>query len=105
MRNSMRRSSGTPGCARPWRSVFDRPAHGLDRATELDDRPIAGALDDAAGMGVDRGIDQIAAEAPQARERALFVGAGEPAIADEIGDQDRRELPGLAHCLALVARD
>ena len=56
-------------------------------------------------MGVDGGIDQIAAKPPQARERAPLVGAGEPAIADDISDQDRRDLPGLAHCLALEARD
>jgi hypothetical protein len=38
----------------------------------------------------DRGVDEIAAQPPQARERALLVGAGEPAVADDIGDQDRR---------------
>jgi hypothetical protein len=39
-------------------------------------------------------LDQIAA---QPSERALLVGPGEPAISDDVGDQDRRELAGLAH--------
>ena len=58
---------------------------------------VAGALDDAAVMGGDGGVDQIAAEAPKARQGAVLVRAGEPAVADDIGDQDRRELAGLAH--------
>ena len=58
---------------------------------------VAGALDDAAVVDGDGGVDQIAAQARKPRERAILVGAGEPAIADDIGDQDRREFPGLAH--------
>jgi len=46
-------------------------------------------------MGGDGGIDQVAAKAP--RKRAILVGAGEPAVSDDIGDQDRGDLPGLAH--------
>ena len=60
---------------------------------------VAGALDDAAVMGGDRRVDEVAAQAPQTRERSLLVGAGEPAVADDVRDQDRRELPGLAHCV------
>jgi hypothetical protein len=47
-------------------------------------------------MGGDGGVDEIAAQAPQTRERSLLVGAGEPAVADDVGDQNRRELPGLS---------
>ena len=43
------------------------------------------------------GIDQIAAQRPQPRQRAILVGAGEPAVADHVGDQDRRDLPGFGH--------
>ena len=43
------------------------------------------------------GIDQVAAQRPQPRQRAILVGAGEPAVADDIGDQDRRELPRFRH--------
>jgi hypothetical protein len=32
---------------------------------------------------------------------AVAVGAGEPAKSDDISDQDRRKLPGLAHCAVL----
>ncbi len=63
----------------------------------LDETSIAGALDDAPMMGGDGGIDQVASQPPKARQRAILVGAGEPAVADNIGDQNRRELPGLAH--------
>jgi hypothetical protein len=39
---------------------FDCAAHGVDHAAELDDRAVAGALNDAPVMSVDRGIDQVA---------------------------------------------
>ena len=55
---------------------LDRAAHGVDHAAELDEAPVAGALDDAPVMGVDRGIDQIAAQAAQTRKRPVLVGAG-----------------------------
>jgi hypothetical protein len=73
-------------------------AHRVDDAAKLDDCAIAGALDDAAVMGGDGGVDEIAAQPPDARQRAVLVKAREPAVADNIRDQDRRELPGLAHC-------
>ena len=40
---------------------LDRAAHRVDHAAELDDRAVAGALDDAAVMHRDGGVDQIAA--------------------------------------------
>jgi hypothetical protein len=56
-------------------------------------------------MGGDGGVDQVAAQRPEPRECSLLVDAGQPAVADDIGDQNRRELPGLAHCGPLaVAR-
>ena len=54
--------------------------HGVHHAAELDDRAVSGALDDVAVMGGDSGIDEVAAEAPKTHERALLIGAGEPAI-------------------------
>jgi len=80
---------------------FDGATHRVDRAAELDDRAIAGAFDNSAVMHRDCRIDEVAAERPQARERALLVGAGEPAIADDVGDQDRGELARLAHSAPL----
>ena len=76
---------------------FDRAAHGVDHAAELDRAAVAGALDDAAVMHGDGRIDQVAAQRPEPRQRAILVRAGEPAEADDVGGQDRREFPGLAH--------
>ena len=58
---------------------------------------VAGALDDAAVMRGDRGIDQIATEAPQARQGAILVRPGEPAVADNVGDQDCSEFTRFPH--------
>jgi hypothetical protein len=76
---------------------FDRAAHGVDRAAELDDRAVAGALDDAAMVHRDDRVNQVAAERPEPRQRAIFVRSCKPAIAGDVGDQNRRELPGLGH--------
>jgi hypothetical protein len=58
---------------------------------------VAGALDDPAMVGRDGRIDEIAGQAPDAREGSLLVGAGEAAVSDDAGDQNRCELPGPAH--------
>ena len=76
---------------------FDRAAHGVDDAAELDDRAVAGALDDAPVMHGDGRIDQVAAQRPQPRQDAILVRAGEPAVADHVRAKDRRKFPGLAH--------
>src|SRR5271165_6383064 len=52
-------------------------------------------------MDGDRRVDQVAAKGSEPSEDAIFVRAGEPAVADDVGHQDRRELPGLGHCTAL----
>ena len=67
---------------------FDRAAHGVDDAAELDNRAVAGALDDAAVMRGDGGVDEVAAQRPQPRQGAIFVRPGEPA------DSRRRRRPG-----------
>ena len=48
-------------------------------------------------MRGDRGVDQIVAQPPQPRQRAIFIRSSQPAVADNIGDQDRCNFPGLAH--------
>jgi len=75
---------------------FDRAAHSVDRAAKFDDGAVAGPLDHAAVMGGDGRIDQIAAQGAKPGERAVLVGAGEPAVADDIGGQDGRELSRFA---------
>jgi|HubBroStandDraft_6_1064221.scaffolds.fasta_scaffold2605118_1 hypothetical protein len=47
------------------------------------------------------GIDETAMEAPQARQGAILVNPGEPAIADDIRDQDCRYFPGFAQFASL----
>ena len=79
---------------------LDGAAHRIDDAAKLDEAAVARALDDAPVMRGDRRINQIAAQRPQPRQRSLLVGAGEPAVADDIGDQDRSDLPRFRHGVA-----
>ena len=57
---------------------------------------VARALDDPAVVDGDRRVDQVAAQRAEARQNPFLVGAGEPAVADDVGDQDRRNFPGFA---------
>jgi hypothetical protein len=65
---------------------FERAAHRVDDAAELNHAAIAGALDDPAMMHGDCGVNQIAAQRTQSRQSSIFVHAREPAIADHIRD-------------------
>ena len=47
-------------------------------------------------MPGDGGIDQVAAQRPQPRERAILVRAAIRLIADHVGGKDRCDFPGLA---------
>jgi len=42
------------------------------------------------------------AQPPKARQGAVLVGAGEPAVADHVGRQDRGKLPAFGHGVASV---
>jgi hypothetical protein len=75
---------------------FDRAAHRVDPAAELDEAAVAGALDHATTMHGDGRIDEVAAQRPEPRQDAILVRSREPAISDDICDQNRRDLPGLA---------
>ncbi len=79
---------------------LDGAAHRVDHAAELDQSPVAGPLDDATVVDGDGRVDQVAAQSPQPRERALLVRAGKPAVADHVGGEDRGKLPGLGHGVA-----
>ena len=76
---------------------LDGAAHGVDDAAKLDDGSIAGALDHASVMHGDGRIDQIAAERPKPRQGTILVRSGEPAVADHVRDQNRRDFPRLVH--------
>ena len=94
----MRRSSGTPALRSVMRVLnLDRAAHRVDHAAELDQRAVAGALHHAPVVHRDRRVDEIAAQRPEPRQGAVLVRAGQPAEADDVGGQDRREFAGFAH--------
>jgi hypothetical protein len=76
---------------------FECAAHRVDDAAELDNCAIARALDDSTVVYGDGRIDQVAAQRPQPRQNPVLVGSGKPRIADDIGHQDRRDFPSLAH--------
>ena len=94
----MRRSGGTPRVALDHAVLhLDRAADGVDDATELDDRAVAGALDDAAVVDRDRRVDEVAAERSKPRQDAVLVRSGEPTVAGDIRHQNCCEFPGLGH--------
>jgi hypothetical protein len=76
---------------------FDCQTHRVHDAAELHNGSVAGALDDAAMVHGDYGINQIAADRPEPRQGSVFICSGEPAVTDHVRDKDRRDLPGLAH--------
>ena len=92
---ALRRHAGVPldGTA----LQLDGATHGVDHAAELDDVSVAGALDDPPVMRGDGGVDQIATQPPQPRQRAILVRAREPAVADHVGGEDRRDLSRFRH--------
>src|SRR5208337_4784179 len=63
---------------------------------ELDEAAVPGALDHATMMHGDGWIDKVAAQRPESRQNAILVRSREPAVADNVRDQNRRDLPGLA---------
>src|SRR4029077_5036730 len=79
----------------------DGPTTRVYHTAEFSDEPVAGALDDPAMVSGDRGLDQIAEKRAQPCERSLLVRTREATVADDIGDQDRRDFPGSAHGPAL----
>ena len=54
---------------------FDRAAHGVDHAAELDEQSVARALDDASVVHGDGRVDQVAAQRPEPRQDAILVRA------------------------------
>ena len=76
---------------------FDGAAHGIDDAPEFDQSTVPGSLHDAAVMHGRSWIDQVATQRPQPRQRAIFVGARQPAESDYIRCQNRGEFARLRH--------
>src|SRR6516225_7706719 len=66
---------------------FDGAVHRIDDTAEFNDAAVASALDDAAMMHGDGGVDQVAPKGPEPRERAILVRASKPRITDDVSDQ------------------
>ena len=69
--------------------AFDR----VDDAAELDQRPVAHHLDDAAMTRGDGGIERLAPNLPQGGDRAGLVAAHHAAVAGDVGGEDGGEPP------------
>ena len=63
----------------------------IDGAGELDQRAIAGQLDQPAAMPGQCGLEPLGAMVPQARQRAALVPAHQAGVADHIGRNDGRQ--------------
>jgi len=61
------------------------------RRCQIRERAVAGRLDDAAMVGGNRGVGQLAAMGLQRRQRAHFIGAHQPAVADDIDSENGRK--------------
>src|SRR5262249_54209297 len=70
---------------------FDRAAHRLDRAGELDQYAIARRLHDAPLVLGDLGVDQLAPMRPEPLQRALFVDADQTRVTRDIGGENGGE--------------
>ena len=94
-----------PGVALDHRPLdFNGAVHCVDDAAEFDDAAVARALDDATVMHRDGRVDQVAAKGPKAGEDSILIRTRKPRVADDVGHQDRREFPGLAHGASAEAR-
>jgi hypothetical protein len=76
-----------------WTSIAQRTASTTLRNSMIEPSPVHSAP----VMRGDGRVDQIAAKAPEPRERAILVSASEPAVAEDIRHQNRREFSALAH--------
>src|SRR6516162_707553 len=80
------------GIALDHRSLHgERAGDRLDHARELDQQAVAGRLDDSAVVPGYHWIDQLSAMGVEPRERAFLVLAHQPAVAGDIGREDRRQ--------------
>ena len=69
----------------------------VDDAREFHQHPVAGGLDDAAGMLADLRVDELAAMRLEAFVRAFLVRAHQARVARHIGGEDRGETAGRGH--------
>ena len=85
------------------------PCEWLELPTVILEKPIdlrlggPGQLDGAPVMRADGGVDQIGAQPPEPRQCAILIRPGEPAVTDNVGDQDCNDFP--VSPMALRRRD
>jgi hypothetical protein len=80
---------------------FDSAAHRVDHAAKLDQRPIAGTLEDTPIVHGDGGVDKIAAQRTQPSKRAVFICACQAAESDHVGGQYRGKFSDFGHRASL----
>src|SRR5262249_24894554 len=66
----------------------DGAAQSVDHARELRQQPVTGGLHDPPSVFVDFGVKQVSPKRSQPSERALLIGAYQPAVADHVGGHD-----------------
>ncbi len=76
---------------------LDSTAHGIHHAAELNDGSVTRALHHPALVHGYGGIDQVAAQRSQPRQRSILISAGKPTESDHIGSQDGRKFSLLWH--------
>ncbi len=64
---------------------------GVDGAAELHQQRVADFLEDTAAMAGDERLEHVLPPRLQRRKRARLVELHEPAVADDVGRQDRRQ--------------
>src|SRR5262249_36930054 len=67
----------------------DGAANCIDNALKLNEHAVTSGLDDATAMRRDRRIDPLAAEGAQARQGPFLIQPDQPAVAGDVGRQDR----------------
>ena len=76
---------------------LDGATDGVDDAAKFDERAVTGSLHHSPVVHGDGRIDEVAAKCAQSCERTILVRAGEPAEANDVGGQNRREFSVFAH--------
>ena len=71
-------------------------------AAELDQRPVAGALEHPAVLAGDRGVDEFGAQRSEPRERTVFTGACHPTEADHVRGKNSRDFSSFGHSAPLL---
>ena len=80
---------------------LDRALHRVHHAGELDQHAVAHQLHQTTLIFGEQRLDHLAAPLSEHRKRSGLVLAHEPAVADDVGGENRGEaafVPGLAHC-------